>query len=523
MNIGFVNIYPWRPHAFHGAFLARLCDISGHSVFILECPGRIDSCYSKLIQGGNLSRCVKCKSGSLSSYGIGEVTKISSRNENDIDKLSDDEITEGLVSSSATLFREELESVYLTSNRLIEARHKLEKNYTDTYHSTLEMIRKNNLDCLIVFNGRIDMTRAAVEAAKASGINFVTHERPYMGHGIQLNVNENCLGLRSRTLLNQKFDLLPLTKKQAKLAGAEIAKRFLGTNHLEWRVYNKDSQHLNGWPTSTQREKILVIPSSRSEVGGHEDWSNSWGSNVEALSLFLDKIGAEPNQVVVRFHPNWNQNVGKSDGDSSRRVYKEWCELEGYFYIDSNESVSTMGLIANCDIAVLNGGSAAVEAAALGKKVINLGAAPYEGSSFCCFLSTPDEIEKFTGFDNWVSNISSFQSVLRYVYTALARFPQFCQSVRASQTTTYKAYAGADMERLEKIILSGEITADDEEFADNDIDEVEVIELLERRDWVTLSALPEEFVMGEKYLLALKQKFPYQYINKIRSVLKRGD
>ena len=521
MNIGFVNIYPWRPHGFHGAFLVQLCKKAGHSVFILECPGRLHSCYSKLIQGGNVSRCVKCKLGSLSTYGIGKVSNISSKYWND--KIPEELITEGLLSSSVTLYREEEESIYLTSDRLIEARDKLKRNYIDTYHSSLEMISKNKLDCLIVFNGRIDMTRAAIEAAKDSGINFVTHERPFMGHGIQLNVNENCLGLRTRTLLNQKFDLLPLTKEQARLAGAEIAKRFMGTNHLEWRVYNKESKQLDEWPTETHREKILVIPSSRSEVGGHKDWENSCGSNLDALSLFLKRIGAEKNQVVVRFHPNWAQNVGKSNGESSRRLYKEFCDSQGYFYIDSHESVSTIGLITNCDIAVLNGGSAAVEAAALGKKVINLGAAPYKGSSFCCFLSTPEEIENFTGFDNWISNKIIFQSVLRYVYTALARFPQFCKSMRASETTSYRAYATADVKRLENIMTSGEIIADDEKFADTDVDEFETISLLESRDWVTLSNLVDDFFIDEKYLLSLEQKPFYRYINKIRPFLRRGD
>ena len=185
--------------------------------------------------------------------------------------------------------------------------------------------------------------------------------------------------------------------------------------------------------------------------------------------------------------------------------------------------MSTIGLISNCDIAILNGGSAAVEAAALGKKVVNLGAAPYKGSSFCINISAPDDIDKFFNSDSQVSSIRNYQSMMRYVYTALARFPQFCQFVRASETTTYKAYDGADIKRLENIILSGEIEADDEEFADTDADELEVAELLERRDWLTLSALAEEFSFSEKNLLSVKQKLPYHYINKIRPMLKRGD
>ena len=77
---------------------ARLCAMAGHSVFVLECPGSLDSCYSKLIQGGNFSRCVKCKLGSLSSYGVGETTKMRSGYSANV--LSDDEVVDGLMSSS---------------------------------------------------------------------------------------------------------------------------------------------------------------------------------------------------------------------------------------------------------------------------------------------------------------------------------------------------------------------------------------------------------------------------------------
>ena len=40
------------------------------------------------------------------------------------------------------------------------------------------------------------MTRAAIDAAKFAKINFITHERPFTGHGIQLHINENILGLK---------------------------------------------------------------------------------------------------------------------------------------------------------------------------------------------------------------------------------------------------------------------------------------------------------------------------------------
>ena len=95
--------------------------------------------------------------------------------------------------------------------------------------------------------------------------------------------------------------------------------------------------------------------------------------------------------------------------------------------------------------------------------------------------------------------------------------------MRASETTSYRAYATADVKRLENIMTSGEIIADDEKFADTDVDEFETISLLESRDWVTLSNLVDDFFIDEKYLLSLEQKPFYRYINKIRPFLRRGD
>ena len=106
------------------------------------------------------------------------------------------------------------------------------------YYSTLDFIEKKNLQALVVFNGRIVVTRAAIDAAKFAKINFITHDRPPMGHGIQINSNQNIIGLKDRAAMNAEFDDKPLSSSQAKLAAMEIAKRFLGKNLLEWRMNN---------------------------------------------------------------------------------------------------------------------------------------------------------------------------------------------------------------------------------------------------------------------------------------------
>jgi hypothetical protein len=456
--------------------------------------------------------------GRASTHGGSEVHKISSNLPSEI--LSSDEINQGLISSAVTLHREEVESNYSNNEKLVDSISRLRSNYLRTYYSTLDLIEKQQLESLIVFNGRIDMTRAAIEAAKYANINFVTHERAFMGHGIQMHVNENILGLKDRVILNSQFDKEHLTKYQARLAGAEIAKRFLGKNVLEWRMYNVGSSELPKWPTKTTKQKILIIPSSRSETGSHEDWKTPWNISTDGLDLFLKSAKIKKDQIVVRFHPNWMQKVGTSTGQSSRKLYKDWCERNDYYFIDSHESVSTMALIDECDVAILNGGSAAIEAGALGKKIISLGPSAYKGASFCRFLETLESIESFSNFDDWMSREQIICSTLRYVYTAFARFPQYFDYVRACQPTEFIFYEGADPGRLEKMIKTGKLTADDFSIGLEN-DEGEVINLIRNQHWERLMEIEPEF--KNKNQLQIEKAFPYKYIDKARNYLKRGD
>lgn len=520
MNVGFINIYPSRPHGFHAAFLENQCRLLGFSTYFLECGGSFDGCYSKLYRSGGIARCILCRMGRASTYVDSEVHEISSNLPTEILNLN--EVNRGLISSALTLHREEVASDYLNNEKLTDSISRMRLNYLRTYYSTLDLIDKKQLESLVVFNGRIDMTRAAIDAAKHANINFVTHERTFMGHGIQMHVNENVLGLRDRIALNAKFDKEHLTSYQARLAGAEIAKRFLGTNFLEWRVYNAGSPELSKWPTTTTKEKILIIPRSGSETGHHEEWVTPWDSNTDGLTMLLKSIGATKDQVVVRFHPNWIQKIGKSIGQSSRKLYKDWCQSNGYHYIDSHELVSTMGLIAHCDVAILNGGSAAIEAGALGKKTVSLGPSIYKGASFCRFFETVESIDNFSGFDDWISEEQIIRNTLRYVYTALARFPQYFDYVRALQTTEFIAFRGADPSRLENMIKTGNVVADDASIGSAH-EEKEIINLISDRSWERLIELAPKLQSANRNQQHITKHFPYNLIDKARNHFKRGD
>ena len=520
MNIGFINIYPWRPHGFHTGFLEHQCNLLGYSSYFLECGISFDTCVcSKLGYSAKIIPWAKCQVGKVSKYNKSKVSTISSKIPKD--RLSKDETIKSLLSSVLAYYREEIDLEYSSNSKIAQSVDYLTPNYLKAYYSTLDLIDKKNLQALIVFNGRIDVTRAAIDAANFAKINFITHDRPPMGHGIQINVNQNIIGLKDRAAMNQEFDDKPLTSRQAQLAGNEIAKRFLGKNFLEWRI-NNTTKKSSRWPTSTRDQKILIVPSSIFERAGHEDWITPWKTATDGYDLFINSIGAKKDQIVVRFHPQWVQKKGKITGKSSHQHYVNWCQNNSYHYIDSHEQTSTLDLIDKCDVLVVNDSTAQVEAGSLGKKIVNLGPSGKNGSKFFESLETLESIDKFNGFDGWMPKEQIIRKTLRYVYTSLARYPQYFDYVRGLSTTNCAAYEGADPERLENMLKTGQIKADDE-IVGSINEENEVVNLISSQSWEKLIELSYKIQVKSKVELNLSRSFPYSIIDIARNHLKRGD
>jgi hypothetical protein len=520
MNIGFVNIYPWRPHGFHAGFLEYQCNLLGHSTYFLECGLSFNKCVcSDLNHKTNIIPWIKCKIGRVSKYNNNNVFTMNSKIPKD--RLNQKETIKSLLSSVLAYYREEINLDYSSNSKIARSVDLLTPNYLKAYYSTLDLIDKKNLQAIIVFNGRIDVTRAAIDAAKFAKINFITHDRPPMGHGIQINVNQNIIGLKDRAAMNAKFDDKPLTSRQAQLAGAEISKRFLGKNLLEWRI-NDTTKKVSQWPTLTKHQKILIVPSSIFEKAGHEDWITPWKTATDGYDLFLKSIDVKKDQVVVRFHPQWAQKKGKITGQSSHKHYMTWCKNNSYHYIDSHEKISTLDLIDKCDVLVVNDSTAMVEGGSLGKKIVNLGPSGKDGSRFYESLETKESINSFKGFDDWISKEQIIRKTLRYVYTTLARYPQYFDYVRGLSTTECIAYEGANPERLEDMIKLCKLIPDDEIFGSLD-DESEVLDLIGSQSWIRIIELSHKIPVTSKVQLSLTRSFPYGKLDNLRKNLKRGD
>lgn len=515
MKIGFSNLFSFRPHVEHLYYLSTLVKQAGHETFFLTCDAGVSNCYPRALKGSSkISECPKCIVGGVRSYPVGPITSVSAGAAG-LDKATLDNLA---LSSSCTLHRTEAD---LESNEpeVVAVRLSLHEPIASVHQSALRWIERNRLDAVICFNGRMDLTQALTYACEQAGIPYITHERTWFGDGLQLTPNANCLSLAAINKMTLEFECKALTSAQAKLAGKLASERFLQRNSLEWRVYNEKPEPA-AWPLASTGPRVLVLPSSRNEFAGHDEWKSGWRDNTIALDDLLEAFPIKPEQVVVRCHPNWAENIGRATGARSLALYRDWTKRRGIYCISSEQRASTYDLIEQADVVVMNGGSSAVEAGVCGKQVICLGPASYENAGFVRVFRDRDSLHR-QGAQTPLEPDLIVRKTLRFLYLNARRFPQYSDFVRAIETTRYAYFEGADPERLFSMLKTGCVQADDPTFASDSDEEDKIVDALKNRQWAQLADyVPPRL---ERSPLKIARRVGLRWIDNFRAQLPKGD
>lgn len=517
MKIGLVNIYSFRPHVEHLVYLNYLLELAGHNVCFLTCDGQLSSCYSRLLKGtSKFWECSKCILGGVRSFPVGPVSTMGCKLQGA--GLNREKLFELGLSSACTLNRTESETEWMEPE-IQETLEALAGPINHAYNRTLRWIEMCGLEAVVCFNGRMDVTKAITCACEAAGVPYITHERTWFGNGLKLNPNANCLSLKAVSDMAANFGNKPLTKRQAQHAGKLAGDRFIQRNTLEWRLYNKNPEPVP-WPANTDGPRLLVVPSSKNEFAGHEDWKCGWTNNTQALDDLLDAFSIRSSQVVVRCHPNWAENIGRVTGKRSLNHYIEWANKRNIHCIHSEDKASTYDLIQQADIVVVNGGSSAVEAGVCGKQVICLGPSTYQSAGFVRTFNKRDELWQDGALDMLDSDIVR-RNTLRFLYLRSRRFPQYVDFVRAKDTTSYSYFYGGDPDRLEAMFRTGGVLPDDEHYAEDTSYEDEIIRLFIKHDWEALADYVEDRPQLEPLKICRRQGLGW--VDKIRARMSRGD
>ncbi len=519
MKFGIVSMYPYRPHVQDMVYLSNQLERAGHTCMFLSCNKNLPTCYYNLFKGKIRSRvqCAKCMLGGLSSYVKKEkVFYIDKRTKKELNQEDINYIINSTIASLGRIENEgEIDGIISEEIRL-----KLVKAVEIIYQNTLDWIHENGIEGVLLFNGRLDLTRAVSLALKNSAVPYISIENHL--NGITLNYNSDCLSLEFINKVNIKHKDLYLTKEQAAFSGRIIGEMFLKKQKL-WRTHNISSKKTN-WPIKNIRtRKVLITPSSKYEFIGSEDWRVHWTDDyTEGYQKVIEKIGVGYSDCVLRCHPFWHENLGSlGKGDSSENHYTKWANKLGIYTIASADDENTLDLIKEADIVLVNGGTAGIEAAILGKIVISVGRSRYNKAGFTINIFDEKDIEELK-FDIKKIDSSIIQRrAIRYLYNYHARFEQFHDVVwkkNALKNNYVDSNKVSDL--IVKYFHQGYIGSYINEYGSKSDFEDAIIEKINSNSWNALANC--ETSEMEKNSYEIKRRGILSIIDFVRDILPAG-
>jgi hypothetical protein len=516
MKFGVASIFSFRPHVEHMAYLAKLLGGAGHEIHGFTCDASVTHCYSRDLRGrSRISHCAGCILGGIRSFSVPRPWSVSRRFRSSLDPARLARLT---ASSVATRFRTEC-AADLSIPEIRSAQEQLYGSMEILYGNAARWIDERSLDAVLLFNGRMDLTAALAAACEDSGIPYISVERSWFGHGLLLNPDQNCLGLKEIRRLSSEYRDMPLLPEQADYAGRVAVDRFQQRNTLEWRLYNPNSEAIE-WPGSSGSTRVLILPSSKNEFEGHPDYQSQWTDHRVAMELLLGRLGVDPSQCVLRCHPNWAERIGLNTGRRSEQIYVTWGKQLGMTVIPSAAKASTYALIEHADLVVVNASSTGVEAGLLGKPVVGIGHAAYEDAGFSVHIQDDNcwaRLDELKLHD--VER--SVRRALRYIYTYGRRFTQFERYVRADTTLRYRYLCGADASRLVRICRDRRLEPDDSLSGIDEDHETSIVQLMRRRDWDTLGKWQRPRLRSAP--MRVRRRLGLRWLDAVRNTRPRGD
>lgn len=513
MNIGFTSIYPYRGSIHNMVFLSKIFEKEDHKAFFITCDAAVPYCYNRLIKGNSkLIECPKCILGGVRSFNVNNIERINANNKVTLEEKKAKRIVD---SASFSLHRIETDEDCL-SQEVIETQKKLYRSAEIVYKNAIDWIKRNKLDMVILFNGRLDLLRAVLVACEDCGVPYITFEASYP-QGVILKVNEDCRALRSMNKMVKEFASKPLNKSQIEFA-LNIAQKMLKKQNMVWRLYNVDYEKAK-WPIENSNKKVLIVPSSNHEFKGLEDLTSNWSNSLEAFDEIIKHCNISYDQCVIRFHPNWSEKIGvNKTGYKSERVYKKWAEEQGIHIVPSLSKLNTNDLLRDTNLLIVQGGTAGIEGGLLGKKVIGVNPSPYTYGDFSVQVHGKDELYKLDELDKQEEK-EIIRKTLRFLYTYHARFPQYIHHIKAKNVFENKYYSYATIEPIVEAIRNGYIQPSDAEFEETLEVENEYIEMFYNETNSKCQHLSEL----KKNEILIERKNGFKWIDKIRSKYKSGD
>jgi hypothetical protein len=254
-----------------------------------------------------------------------------------------------------------------------------------------ELLRRENPEKVVTYNGRLNQYRPLVRVAQQEKIPIEVME--FSGQ------ESDCV-YTFRDELPQHMDLLQWTIETAwknfkgdleKSAFEYFTFKSAGavTNDRSYvQGQNKDLMP-DGWDST--KHNVAIFNSSEDEFaafGGEYD-ETIYRNQTEAFSRLCSSLKNDKDIMLwLRIHPN----LASVQWSFAQKLLQLESHHSNVRVIAPDSPVSTYRLLEACDTAVTSGGTMAVEAAYWGKPSILVGRAVYERLGSCYFPRTHEEV-----------------------------------------------------------------------------------------------------------------------------------
>ena len=393
----------WRLHSLYEVAICHNLRWRGHPVTYVICDGLFSDCdmfWESTCGPRPDNACAICQSNvqrSLTDLGI-QPTPLSKYRQIDhnavakefVEQIKDSELLEVCFDGYqiSNYIKSSVHShLRINSIDLDNQKHRSTlRSYIYSGIIALVLIRRmlsiEQPSIVLLFNGRLAVTRIALELCKELGIRVVCHERGIEAESLLLWENESCLSLRPYKELAENWRNIPLTATEFVRIAQWLDDRQKGKN-LNWKAFSVEGSmgEVGGFISRNAGRTILgLFTSSTDELVAEDEFKSAFGTQQNWIQHNIN-IAISNSEIVllIRVHPNSGSKNSNGVNHDEINYFNELQKSlpENVHIISADDDCSSYALLNKISVGLVYVSTIGLEIACRGIPVICAANSPW--------------------------------------------------------------------------------------------------------------------------------------------------
>ena len=393
----------WRLHSLYEVAICHNLRWRGHPVTYVICDGLFSDCdmfWESTCGPRPDNACAICQSNvqrSLTDLGI-QPTPLSKYRQIDhnavakefVERIKDSELLEVCFDGYqiSNYIKSSVHShLRINSIDLDNQKHRSTlRSYIYSGIIALVLIRKmlsvEQPSIVLLFNGRLAVTRIALELCKELGIRVVCHERGMEAESLLLWENESCLSLRPYKELAESWRNIPLNATEFIRIAQWLDDRQKGKN-LNWKAFSVEGSmgEVGDFISRNAGRTILgLFTSSTDELVAEDEFKSVFGTQQDWIQHNIN-IAISNSEIVllIRVHPNSGSKNSNGVNHDEINYFNELKKSlpENVHIISADDNCSSYALLNKISIGLVYVSTIGLEIACRGIPVICAANSPW--------------------------------------------------------------------------------------------------------------------------------------------------